>query len=208
MANRHDALKATFKYGQVWEYTNPADQIGWEKVYPTGSEPCWVEDLDYRIKPGELEIVLKPVVDTYEAVDAPSDGVLSGDFNHAVFTLSQGVPGAISAIMNMVASSVQIDPQAWAKELHPIQELDGMGIRGSEIHDFFKYTCNGDLVTAFAMFRSLQLGFLRKDFLLDAIRDRRPVEGCEQFVGMVKARLESFAKGYTAQPEATSNGTS
>lgn len=124
--------------------------------------------------------------------NAIASEVFSGDFNHAVHTLSRRNPGAVKTILRMVAAAVQIDPQAWGKELHPIMELDNLGIRGSEIHGFMKYTCNNDLITAFAMFRAVQLGFLPKSILLAAIADERPVVNCEQLVAQVRVRLPRF----------------
>lgn len=134
-----------------------------------------------------------------------NDYVLSGDLNHAVFALSQGNPGAVVFILNMYKSSVQIDPRAWGKELHPIMELNELGIRGAQIHAFAKHTCDHDLVTAFAMFRAVQLGFITRDSLLNAIRDEKPVERCAELVELVKQRLPEFGHYPTAVTPSTTH---
>ena len=121
-----------------------------------------------------------------------NDGVFAGDLYHSIFVLSQGNPGAAAVIVQMIAKAVKIDPQAWGKELHPLMEFDNFNLRGTEIHAFLKYTCNHSMVTAFAMFRAVQLGITRRDDLLDAIRDRKPIANCESVVKQVKAQLASF----------------
>jgi len=86
-----------------------------------------------------------------------------------VVKMSQGNPGAMNAIMEMLKpESKEIDPDAVMGGLMKILALDTLGIYGTDIYVLHSDICDRNMIKMFAVLRAHQLGFLNGSVLVDA----------------------------------------
>lgn len=88
-----------------------------------------------------------------------------------VTKMSDGNPGAISVMMQLIKESESIDPDAAMGPLAHILDLDSYGIYGSHIWILYKDICGEDIVNTIAVLRAVQLGLFKKWVLTKAIND-------------------------------------
>lgn len=88
----------------------------------------------------------------------------------AVQKLSEGNPGAITVLMEIILKGGPIDPQSAFKEWTGLMGLDSHGIYGSDIWVLYKDVCGQDLINLLAVLRAVQMGFLRRADVFSAIR--------------------------------------
>ena len=124
--------------------------------------------------------------------NSPEEDIFSMSVDDMLLKLSRGNPGAVVALLMMMENSTKIDPQAWSKDMHPLLQLFELNIKGSHINVFLRDTCSCDLVTVFAMFRAVQLGFLPLEELKTAIYNATPVPNCAELVSKVRASIPQF----------------
>lgn len=74
--------------------------------------------------------------------------------------VSDGNPGAIAALGDMVAVAEATDPDNWAGPYGPPIALDTHGIYGSNIWILFKDICGHSAVRTLAVMRAIQLGIV------------------------------------------------
>ena len=87
----------------------------------------------------------------------------------AIFELSEGNPGAVTVIANMMKIATRVDPQSWTKDLTPIIEFDEWNLAGSRIWMLFKDVCGQNPVAVFTLFRAVQLGFIPRETVLGKV---------------------------------------
>lgn len=92
-----------------------------------------------------------------------NDDVLSG-----VFEMSNGNPGALTALMEMVSKGAEVDPDCFMGGLGIVLFLDELEIYGSDIYVLHSDLCNRDLVKTISLIRAVQLGILDRSILKDA----------------------------------------
>ncbi|MFZ2432508.1 MAG: hypothetical protein WAW57_15320 [Lutibacter sp.] len=94
---------------------------------------------------------------------------LSDSTMDIVLKMSEGNPGAMNAIMQMLDSkSNEIDPDAFMGGVLKVLALDTLGIYGSDIYVLHNDICDRDMIKMFAVLRAHQLGFLNGSVLADA----------------------------------------
>lgn len=81
-------------------------------------------------------------------------------FVDALMALSEGNPGAATALMHLCKDSPSIDPDDMFKELGPVIALDNLGIYGPRIWMLYKDVCQHSTIMVLAILRAYQLGQL------------------------------------------------
>lgn len=111
--------------------------------------------------------------------------------NDALFALSEGVPGAITVMMDSLRYGDQIDPDngfgVWGFMLN----LDQMGIYGCRIWRLYKDVCGENLAKSIAMVRSVQMGILTAEELNSAIDGKGRID-VDRTADLLKEQLPNF----------------
>jgi hypothetical protein len=114
----------------------------------------------------------------------------------AIAKLSDGNPGAGSALMTLSMDAERIDPQSFGGPLSPLLSFDSCGIYGTDIYVLWSDICNKDSSRTLAVLRAVQLGMFEERILKDACsrqdyggREMIPVE---DLYNQVYERLEEF----------------
>jgi hypothetical protein len=114
-----------------------------------------------------------------------------------IMILSEGNPGAVSVLAQIIKEAPKIDPQDAFGGLGCLLALDTHGIFGPRIWMLYKDVCNQDLTSMLAILRADQLGQLAgcSDAAIDHAIDNYG-EGLDipAIVAAVKDRLEDFGK--------------
>ncbi len=87
----------------------------------------------------------------------------------AIFTVSEGNPGALNVLTESLKKSPEIDPDNGFQEFGLIINLDALEIYGPNIWMLYKDLCGENLSKTIAMVRAVQLGVISQKNLLDAI---------------------------------------
>lgn len=88
-----------------------------------------------------------------------------------VVALSEGNPGAINVLMEIVLNNPRIDPDDTFGPLGPLFELDNLDCYGSRIWMLYKDVCKHNLVEMLAVLRAIQLGFVENTVVQHAIEN-------------------------------------
>lgn len=97
---------------------------------------------------------------------------LSDSAMDVLYKLSEGVPGAVTVLVEWLHRGADIDPDA----CHPLiqmSSLDDIDLVGSQIWVLFKDVCGHDLRRMLGVLRARQLGYLDTAALIGAVRDGR-----------------------------------
>lgn len=112
-----------------------------------------------------------------------------------VSKMSEGNPGAMTALMEILSKGEKIDPDGMGG-LGPILMLDTLEIYGTDIYVFFSDLCNRDVAKTIAVIRAVQFGFFSGETLASACsfqdysgREMVPVD---ELYEKVKERLPNF----------------
>ena len=73
--------------------------------------------------------------------------------------LSEGNPGALNVMMQMLSGTAKIDPDAALGPFAHLLNLDTFGIYGSKIWILYKDICCENIVHTITVLRAVQLGF-------------------------------------------------
>jgi len=115
---------------------------------------------------------------------------LDMNFNDALWTMSEGNPGAIGVMMDGFRYADDIDPEGmggWGFLIN----LDAMGIYGSRIWCLYKDVCGESLSKSIGLVRSVQMGVIQAETLNAAIDGKGSVH-IERTLEKLKERLPSF----------------
>lgn len=116
-----------------------------------------------------------------------------------VIKMSEGNPGAMQVLKNILGKAAAIDPDDAFGALGAILSLDTEDIYGSRIWMLYKDVAGQDLVNMLGLLRAVQLGYLTNTQLQHAIDHGVPEEGWVQhWVGKVKERLPAFGASVPA----------
>lgn len=77
-----------------------------------------------------------------------------------VMKMSDGNPGAVSALSEIIKHGPVIDPQSAMPEVMPMLHLDTHGIYGTDIYVLFNDKCHRNVRKLLVLIRATQLGFL------------------------------------------------
>ena len=111
---------------------------------------------------------------------------LTDNMNDVFFKMSQGNPGALTVLVQLLEQTPIIDPDALLKGLGSILALDTLGIRGSEIWILYKDVCGESIIEVLLLLRAHQLGIISSTEILNAVRDWRRMDAYE-FIPEMKA---------------------
>jgi hypothetical protein len=89
-----------------------------------------------------------------------------------VMKMSDGNPGAVVAIMEIMQKHEEIDPQAAMGGLGAIMILDTWEIYGTDIYILFNDKCGRDVRTMLMLMRATQLGFFSHSRLQEMAADQ------------------------------------
>ena len=90
----------------------------------------------------------------------------------ALTKMSQGNPGAIMAMMDIINNHDRIDPQAVMGGLGAIMILDTWGIYGTDIYILYNDKCKKDVRQLLMLLRATQLGFFSHNKLKQMAADQ------------------------------------
>ena len=82
--------------------------------------------------------------------------------------MSEGNPGALTALMECVTDDDKTDPDSLMRGLGPALSLDTMGIYGTDIYVLWSDICEKNTPKFMAVIRAHQLGFIGQVVLKDA----------------------------------------
>lgn len=85
---------------------------------------------------------------------------LTDDPQTMLIKMTEGNPGAIVTLIEVMKVTPQIDPQSAFREVSAVFALDTLGIYGSDIYVLFNDKCNRDPRTFLMLLRANQLGFI------------------------------------------------
>jgi hypothetical protein len=124
---------------------------------------------------------------------------LNDSFQTSVIKMSDGNPGALTALMELYLQSPSIDPDDFAGPYGPMMALDVMDIYGSDIYVFFKEVAGHSVVSALGLLRAHQLGYLTETELKRMIAEgqnyKQPDPAVVRgYLARVRESLPNFAK--------------
>ena len=90
---------------------------------------------------------------------------LSDTFMTAMMKMSDGNPGAITALMDLSTAKSDIDPESAMGPYAPLLSLDTHQIYGSAIWILYKDVCKQDARTMLMLLRAVQLGLFSESAL-------------------------------------------
>ena len=114
-----------------------------------------------------------------------------------VTKMSDGNPGALAALCEILKLGTEIDPQGMMGGLGAILGLDTLGIYGSDIYILWSDQCHKDTRELLMLLRANQLGFVSSDKIVANAKDQmREVkfaqEEMDDFNQKVCAQLPDF----------------
>lgn len=114
-----------------------------------------------------------------------------------VVNLSDGNPGAVRVLTELMAASPKVDPQSAFGPLAPLLDLDNLDIYGPKIWIFFKDVCGKDIVNMLAAMRAVQLGLMPETKIKNAVATMSPLD-CQEILKGVMVRLDQFNRATLA----------
>jgi len=110
----------------------------------------------------------------------------------ALMKLSEGNPGAMSVLMEMMTQAADIDPDDIMGSFGALLHLDSMGIYGPRIWMLYKDVCKENLNATLGLMRAVQLGFISRSTLDTAIDNYGQGLDVDAALAKVKDRLPRF----------------
>jgi hypothetical protein len=126
---------------------------------------------------------------------------LNDTMTNIMVKMSEGNPGALSAICECLKYSKQIDPDDLMEGFSTILQLDSMGIYGTSIYVLYSDICEKDIVKFITLSRAVQLGLFNRETVIEAA-SRQDYSGknlitdetLSELLEEVKAKLPNFNK--------------
>ncbi|RLI66848.1 MAG: hypothetical protein DRO67_00295 [Candidatus Asgardarchaeum californiense] len=124
---------------------------------------------------------------------------LTDNLQDVVVKMSEGNSGGLTAIMEILQKTEEIDPQNAMGGLAHILSLDTYGIYGSSIYVLWSDQCNRDIRELIMLLRATQLGFFSIDKLKAIANDQMgryllTQEEMDELDTLVTERLPEFKK--------------
>jgi hypothetical protein len=130
---------------------------------------------------------------------------LSDTFMTAMIKMSDGNPGAITALMDLSIEKPTVDPESAMGALAPLLSLDTHQIYGSAIWILYKDVCKQDARTMLMLLRAVQLGLFSESALQRLSQEDRSEtitdEKMTELDMQVCAQLEQFQRPTKATGE-------
>ena len=133
---------------------------------------------------------------------------LTDSLTDVVVKMSEGNPGAVACLTEILKKAKEIDPQDMLAPLGPILQLDSHGIYGSPIYVIWSDKCGKDTRKMLILLRATQLGFfspsLLKMMAADQLRQvNLTTEEFEELDKKTCDRLPEFQKDPLSTKETT-----
>lgn len=116
---------------------------------------------------------------------------LDDTFLDVMIKMSEGNPGALSVLMQLMERGGVVDPDAMLGGMACVLDLDELGLYGPQIWILYKDRLGEDITALITVLRAWQLGFISEDLIKnpDYIFDMPFISG------WVQERLPNFNKG-------------
>jgi hypothetical protein len=124
-------------------------------------------------------------------------GRMTGDMSmmEIIMVMSEGNPGAMKVVVDMIKQGESIDPDAFMGGLSSLQQMDSLEIYGSRIYMLYADVCRRDMDETMGCLRAVQLGLMKAEDLDSAIAGK-PTFDVTTIVEMVRKELPGFAPNY------------
>jgi hypothetical protein len=124
---------------------------------------------------------------------------LEDSIQDIIVKMSDGNPGAVTTLIEVIKNGEKIDPQSAFAGVGSILLLDSFGIYGSSIYILYNDKCNKNIRKFIMLLRAVQLGFIRVDRLKELAEDQtRQINLSDEEWGDIGIKvceiLEDFAK--------------
>ena len=124
---------------------------------------------------------------------------LKDNFIDIIYKMSEGNPGALTALIEVFREAPKIDPEDIMGGLGPILQLDTHGIYGSDIYILWNDKCDRDVRKLLLLLRHTQLGFSPENELKELAADQKrelnlTEEEWNEIDRKVCSELEQFKK--------------
>jgi hypothetical protein len=90
----------------------------------------------------------------------------------AITKMSEGSPGAVTVLVELMKSEPAIDPESDLGGIGSIMAMDDLGIYGSHIWILFKDVCKSNVGNVVTLFRATRLGLIDSQKVVEASRER------------------------------------
>ncbi len=120
-----------------------------------------------------------------QLTDSPKDMIIK---------LSDGNPGAVSVLMQLLTRSAAVDPDSAFGPFTYLLNLNAFGIYGPRIWMLYKDVCHEDIVSTMAVLRATQLGIITRATLKHAIDNYGDGLSVSSIMEQVKKELPDFGK--------------
>lgn len=121
---------------------------------------------------------------------------LSDSAMDVIVKMSEGNPGAMTALMEILNKGAEIDPDDFMGGLGAVLSLDSDGIYGTDIYVLWSDICDRNTAKMLSVLRACQLGFFNRQTLIDACnrqdRSGKNMIPVEELYLKVKERLPNF----------------
>lgn len=114
---------------------------------------------------------------------------LNDSLQKAIIQLAEGIPGAITVLVELAKNAPHVDPQSAMGNWGPLLDLDSNAIYGSRIWMLYKDLCKEDIVSTIVVLRAVQLGVISESVLNHAIDNRGDGLKVEDVVAAVKEKV-------------------
>lgn len=105
--------------------------------------------------------------------------------------LSDGNPGAVNVIAQILKNGTEIDPDSMFGGMGALLYLDTYGLYGPDIWILYKDVCGENLARVIALLRATQMGIIGKGALLGAIASPNSLE-VDSVIAKVKEKLPNL----------------
>lgn len=118
---------------------------------------------------------------------------LSDSITSIVTKMSEGNPGAITVLIQLIKNEKYIDPDSAFSEygVSTMLGLDELGIYGPNIWVLYKDICGQDIENVVGICRAVQLGFLPSHKFVEVITQSKSID-VDDYIQKVKDRLPNF----------------
>ena len=107
-----------------------------------------------------------------------------------LYELSEGNPGAITAVITVASKYQQIDPQAAFGAMHVTMFLKDNNITGSSIWFMYKDVCDQSCTKFVTVMRGIQMGFLERSVIKNIQKQQHCNIDFDDLIKRLKEKIE------------------
>ena len=110
----------------------------------------------------------------------------------ALMKMSEGNPGALTVLLQVIEQAERIDPDSLGGSAMVLLHLDEMGIHGPKVWMLYKDVCKQNLSHMMGALRAVQMGIISRETLDKAIESYGQGLDLPAALAAVKAKLPRF----------------